>query len=409
MLTFHPRLILTLGISVVAVKWYMQAFYNPEFSKFPEPVATTLRRAIYHTNIKPDPELALKYYKKAMTQCAELGLDPFSDEVLGIRIQVSFWLQKIGSHRAAVDVLESILADCKKWISVMDLSVKEGKVTAEGRYTGEEQAKLTKEASTSNKQDPDTISPKHSEDSATEEAEPETLWRKRQRLLAKAVGTSVKLGELYSSDHVLEAEKSEPHLVWAVETALSEFKRRKTDGIKPGEQDWLSAEELGGSMESLGRDYERKSQFQLAIPLFFQALRLCKDSCHRVVIMNNLAASFAQYPADQGAGSAQLSESLRHLTDSAMPQTRKDCLEAAENWAKNALAHSKDVKGEERTPECDAGCAVALCNWGDVAAMMGKTAAAKAKYLECIEMSSKIGFDQGVEQGREGLARLGEA
>lgn len=408
-LTAGSRLLLTLGISVVAVKWYMQAFYNPEFSKFPEPVANTLRRAIYHTNIKPDPELALKYYKKAMQQCAELGLDPFSDEVLGIRIQVSFWLQKIGSHRAAVDVLESILTDCKKWVSIMDLSVKEGKVTADGRYAADEQAKLTKEAAVdpNNKQTAEKSTTATKQDGP--EQEPENLWRKRQRLLAKAVGTSVKLGELYSSDHVLEAEKSEPHLVWAVETALSEFKRRKTDGIKPGEQDWLSAEELGGSMESLGRDYERRSQFHLAIPLFFQALRLCKDPCHRVVIMNNLAASFAQYPAGGDSSAARLSESLQHLTDSAMPQTRKDCLEAGENWAKNALAHSKDVKGDERTPECDAGCAVALCNWADVAAMMGKRAVAKTKYLECIEMSSKIGFSQGIEQAREGLARLGEA
>lgn len=396
-----------MGVSIVAVKWYMQAFYNPQFSKFPEPVANTLRRAIYYTNVKPEPELALKYYKKAMRQCSEVGLDPFSDEVLGIRIQVSFWLQKIGSNKAAVDVLEAILGDCKKWVTIMEQSVKEGKVTPEGFYAVDEQAAPDAVNPASKPADPSpaaasasTVSP-----DAPADEQPETLWRKRQRLLAKAVGTSVKLGELYSSEQVLEPAKSEPHLVWAVETALKEFQRRKVDGVKPGEQDWLSPEELGGSMESLGRDYERRSQFQLAIPLFFQALRLCKDPCHRVVIMNNLAASFAQYPAG-AAGSTQLSSGLQHLSDAAMPTTRKECLEAAENWAQNAYGHANDVKGDERTEECDSGCAVALCNWADVAAMMGKKDVAKRKYEECITMSSKLGFDEGVAQAQEGLARL---
>lgn len=379
----------------------MQAFYNAEFSKFPKPVADTLRKAIYYTNIKPDPELALKYYKRAMQQCAEVGLDPFSDEVLGIRIQVSFWLEKIGSYQAAVDVLEAILADCRKWVDVMEQSVKEGKVDEAGRYKASASSPDREDAA---KNSQSTKAPGEW-DTSEQNPERETLWRKRERLLAKAVGTSVKLGELYADEHVLQRDLSQKHLVWAVETALKEFRRRKLDGTNPGEQHWLSAEELGGSMESLGRDYERRSQFDLAVPLFFQALRLCNDPCHRTVIMNNLAAAFAQYPLETSAP-AMASEVLRGLYNADIPTTRAGCLEAAENWAKNAYSHAKDVKGDERTAECDEGCAVALYNWGDVAAMMGKKDVARRKYTQCLDMSNKLAYGPGIDQSRARLAQL---
>ncbi|KND89606.1 hypothetical protein TOPH_05628 [Tolypocladium ophioglossoides CBS 100239] len=384
-------LVFLLVLSVVAVRSYVLTFYNSEFSRYPEPVANTLRRAIYYTNIKPEPELALKYYKKAMEQCAQVGLDPFSDEVLGIRIQVSFWLQKINSYKPAIDVLESVLEDCKKWIGVMEQSVKGGKVDAKGRYLADDP-----------EPEPEGSSEAKSENN---DAEAETLWRKRERLLAKAIGTSVKLGELYSDEHVLDPEKSHTHLVWAVETSLKEFRRRETEGAKPGEESWLTPEELGGSMESLGRDYERRSQFQLAIPLFFQALRLCESPCHRAVVMNNLAAAFAQHPIYSPAQD-EASQTLKERFDPAMPTTRSECLDAALNWARNAYVHARDVEGDERTPECDEACAVALCNWGDVAAMLGKAELARGKYRECIEMSRKMAFPQGVKQAQEGLARL---
>ncbi|KAK1246778.1 hypothetical protein MKX08_000580 [Trichoderma sp. CBMAI-0020] len=396
-------LVFTFVFSAVAIRAYINTFYNSQFSRYPEPVANTLRRAIYYTNYKPDPELALRFYKKAMEQCTEIGLDPFSDEVLGIRIQVAFWLEKINSHKAAIDVLESVLGDCRKWVDVMEQSVKDGKVNDQGRYVGEAQ--------------PQVAAAKPASDGKTEEeeageaaaAEPiETLWHKRERLLLKAISTSVKLGELYADEHVLNPDQSHTHLVWAVESSLKEFRRRRTEGPKPGEEKWLSPEELGGSMESLGRDYERRSQFQLAIPLFFQALRLCESPCHRAVIMNNLAAAFAQQPL-YAAGTMEPSEGLKELFSDSMPKTRKEFLEAGLNWAQNAYVHAKDVKGDDRTPECDEACAVALCNWGDVAAMLGKTELAKKKYNQCIEMSNKMDFSEGVKQAQEGLSKLATA
>lgn len=410
------RLFVLFVISTVALRQYYKTFYNAEFSRYPEPVANTLRRAIYFTNYKPDPQLALKYYTRAMEQCTEVGLDPFSDEVLGIRIQISAWLQKINNFKPATDMLESLLADVRKWIDVMEQAARDGKVGSSGQYIavktdGKANAKLDVKADAplgieASSQAKQITQPGSVEDTADGSDSPESLWRKRQRLLAKAVGISVKLGELYADEHVLDPDKSQQHLVWAVETSLSEFHRMKVEGSKPGEGSWLTPEETGHTMESLGRDYERKSEFQLAIPLFFQALRLCESPCHRVVIMNNISASFAQHPIYSPTSMTKSLEMTKEAVDTSMPTTRKESLEAALNWAKNAYTHSKDVKGDERTAECDEACAVALCNWGDVAAMLGKTDVARSKYNQCIEMSNKLSFAPGVKQAQGGLAKL---
>ncbi|CAJ0539547.1 Ff.00g071070.m01.CDS01 [Fusarium sp. VM40] len=387
-------------IGAYTVYLYFNYFYHYQFTRYPKPIANSLRRALYYTNISPDSELALKYYKRAMDQCAEHGLDPYSDEVLGIRIQTSYWLEKITNYNGCLHVLEGILADCNRWIHVMEQSVKDGKINDEGKLI--KPASET-EAPANQVIDNATSTPK--QENAEEDVVTESLWHKRQRILAKTVGIAIKLGELYGDEHVLDPDNSQKHLIWAVETSLKEARRRKEEGVKPGEGDWLSPEQVGGAMESLGRDYERKSQFHLAIPLFFRALRLCETPCHRPVIMNNLAASFAQHPMFVPANS-EPSDAIKESDDPAMPATRKECLEAAQNWAKNAYKHGKDVTGSERTAECDEACAVALCNWGDVAAMLGNNELARKKYKQCIDMAGKLGFPDAVKQARAGLAKL---
>jgi hypothetical protein len=183
----------------------------------------------------------------------------------------------------------------------------------------------------------------------------------------------------------------------------------------------------------LGRSYERKALFQLAVPLFFQALRICDSPCHRAVlsttplpngnvvtayacmvleltamVVNNLAVSFAQHPP-LPVLTAPLEGAAAAAPDaSATPSTRREHLEAAHNWAFNAYTHAKDVGGEERTAECDEACAVALCNLGDILAMAGRPSEARRRFEECIDMSKAIDFPDGVSRAQSGLDRVKE-
>lgn len=199
-----------------------------------------MRRALYYSNYSPDPKLALKYYKIAIEQCESNGLDPFSDGVLGIKIQLAAWLEKIGSYKNSIDVLESLLRDCQRWVDKMEMSARDGLIGKDGNL-------LTPPKKPE--------SAKNEDGSDVGEEAQENLWGKRTRVLGKSVGISVKLGELYADEHVLQSDAAGERLVWAVETVLKELQRRQTQGVKEGEGEWMSPEQVGGALEGKSTCY----------------------------------------------------------------------------------------------------------------------------------------------------------
>lgn len=162
-------------------------------------MAVKLRRALFYTNIDLQPNNAVKYYRQALEVADEMGLDPFSDEIIGVKIQVAFLMEKLKQYEKAIEVLEIVHADCLRWIE--ELGGREGN---EG---------------------------------------------KRSRVLGKTVGISVKLGELYSSNQIDDMEAAEKKLIYSVTAVLKEKKRREEEGVKEGEGPWMSDEEVGAALE----------------------------------------------------------------------------------------------------------------------------------------------------------------
>ncbi|TGJ80353.1 hypothetical protein E0Z10_g8414 [Xylaria hypoxylon] len=378
------------AVSVYVVYSYFHYFQSEQFTRFPPDIAKSLRRALYYSNYAPDPKLALKYYRLALEQCAASGLDPFSDEVIGVRIQLAAWLEKIGKFKNSIEVLEALLRDCKKWVEVMEKSVQDGLVDKSGRLIA---APVTQ-----------TNTPKEGDESSVEE--PENLWLKRTRVLGKTVGISVKLGELYADDHVLQGDSAGEHLIWAVETVLKELQRRQVDGVREGEGDWMGPEQIGGALEALGNHYESKSQHYLAAPLYLQAVTLSPpNSCHTAVLMNNLAISLAQQPVQSPFNNQPTSGSEKSTQPTGQAPTRAMLLASARSWALQALGTAQKVTGESRTDECDEACAVAMCNLGDIATLTGNVEEAKQRFRESLELSQKLSFKAGIAQAKESLER----
>ena len=178
-------------------------YISPINHTFPDPVATKLRRALYYSNVEIDPRKAISYYKQALELADELRMNPFSDEIIGIKITLAAMLEKVGQFKKSIEVLEIVRADCNKWIE---------SVGATPEMAGD-----------------------------------------RGRILKKTTGIGVKLGELYSNEYVDDPEAAEKNLVEAVEVCLKEENRRRVEGVKEGEGEWLSSEEIGGSLEGMFR------------------------------------------------------------------------------------------------------------------------------------------------------------
>lgn len=101
--------------TLVYVNYIYQTYIIGAFHKFPEPVAQKLRRALWYTNNDLQPKEAVKYYKQALEVADEIGMDPFSDEILGVKIQVAALMEKIQNYPKAIEVLERVRADCLQW------------------------------------------------------------------------------------------------------------------------------------------------------------------------------------------------------------------------------------------------------------------------------------------------------
>lgn len=185
--------------TLVYVSYLYRSYFIGEFSAYPEPVAAKLRRALFYTNVDVQPTNAVKYYRQALEIADEMGVDPFSDEIIGVKVQLAFLMEKVKQYEKAIEVLEIVHADCLKWIDALG-----GKEGNEG---------------------------------------------KRTRVLGKTVGISVKLGELYSSNQIDDLEAAEENLMYSVTAVLKEKKRREEEGVKEGEGPWMSDEEVGGALE----------------------------------------------------------------------------------------------------------------------------------------------------------------
>ncbi|KAL6712749.1 hypothetical protein ACLMJK_009687 [Lecanora helva] len=333
--------------ALIYTNYVYQTYIIGEFAAYPEPVAAKLRRALYYTNHDIQPKNAVKYYRQALELADELGMDPFSDEILGVKIQLSAMFEKIGMYQKAIEVLELVQRDCMRWL--------------------EELGGLERNRG------------------------------KRTKVLGKTIGISVKLGEYYASDHIQNQDAAEEHLVWAVTELIREQVRREEDGVKEGEGDWMTNEEIGGALESLGHHWEAKNQHYFAAPLFAQALRVCPSSeCHSVVLMNNLAISLAQQKYPNGFSPTQ---------NSPLPSSASQ-VSSAREWALKALERAASIKPPDRTAECDEGCAVATVNLGDFALMEGDLDEARRRFEEGKSIAKAIGFAQGIVRADQGLREL---
>ncbi|KAL8799002.1 MAG: hypothetical protein Q9182_006214 [Xanthomendoza sp. 2 TL-2023] len=200
-LTPHTTSIISATIGLVYANYLYQSYIIGEFAAFPEPVAKKLRRAIFYSNYDIQPENALKYYKQALVAAEEVGMDPFSDEIFGVKFQMaSFFEKQMHQPRMAIEVLERVRRSCLDW--------------------------------------------------ETEKGGLEENRGQRTKVLGQCVRMSVKLGELYAGPEIMETEHAEESLVWAVTTLLKEQARREREGVQEGEGEWMNAEEIGGALEN---------------------------------------------------------------------------------------------------------------------------------------------------------------
>lgn len=390
------------GIAVFAYVSYVEVTrVQPQYHKFPQPVTEQLRTAVYYTEIDLNPPKALKAYKEALRIAIEMGMHPFSDEVLGIKLQVAMMLEKSGLVKPAIEVLERTKTEALKWIE-------EGRKEESAAGVESKAAKppVKTNASSENAQ----ISADDLQDAERQLKEMQEFEAKqRDRALKKVVGMEMKLAELYSSEYIQDEKKAEDAQVAAVELCLKEMHRRQKLGLPVGggaagegdSEAWLNITEIATALAELADTYTAKDRSELALPLYLRALEMLRvtegdsPSCKQVVLLNSVASAMA--------GQAQVPAKPRQEKQTV---SREQTIDAARQWAQKAIDVAARIQPPVRNEECDMTCVAATYNLGEIAELQNKLDVAQQRYVEAKSLAQGLGYEEGVAMADEALKRL---
>lgn len=384
----------------------------PNMNRYPPPVANKLRRALYFTEIKLEPVRALNEYKEALKVAIEMGLHPFSDEVVGIKIQVAGMLETAGLIKPSIDVLERTKKDSLQWIELSRkrAATEQINVAEEARKRKRALAEVAGQVTGAiHITDEDIVEIRKKIEEFAEFEE-----RQRDRILKKVVGIQLKLGDLYASDYIQDDKKAEEAQVAAVELCLKELMRRQSLGLPVGigesadSEAWLSLTEMGAAFVELASRYNEKGRYNLALPLYLRALDLIRldegdsPSCRQVDLLNGISTAMA--------GQAQMLQPPRSPEKQGPPgqetASREYFINAAKQWAQKSLDVASTIKPPVRDELCDTSCVAATYNLGELAELAGQRDEASRRYKEAESLAQAIGFDDGVSVAREALKRI---
>ncbi|KAL4896789.1 hypothetical protein BDV59DRAFT_171544 [Aspergillus ambiguus] len=364
----------------------------PQYSRFPPPVESSLRTAVYYTEVDLQPPRALKAYKEALRIAVEMGMHPFSDEVLGIKLQVAMMLEKAGLVKPAVDVLERTKTEALNWI---EDSRKQAAVREKERLAAKDQPEKVEVT------DPEMLD-------LQEQMKQRAEWEDRQRdkALKKAVGIEMKLAELYSSDYIQDDAKAEAAQVAAVEMCLKEMQRRQTAGLPVGggskdNDAWLNLGEMCTALAELADTYRAQGKFDLALPLYLRSLDLARaddgdcPTCKQAVLLCDISGVLAN-------------RTHQPIQAPEPDKVRTQMLENAGQWAQKAIEVSAKIKPPVRDWDCDIASTVATYNLGTLAADKNKQEEAKRLFTKALSDAQALGYPEGIEAAEESLKKLKE-
>ena len=362
-LILQSAALLTLGSALAYILYRQYEKSQPQYEAYPPAVEKPLRLALHFTHIKPDADQAISYFHQAIAIATGLGMDPFSDEFLGLRLRLAQSLEEFGRVKQAAEVMDSIVNDCTEKLEQLDR--------------------------------PSVVNERKADDRVTPVL--------RQRLIKKIVESRAHLASLYESDYIQDPSRAKQTLSQALDLVVKEMKDLSTQGISEDNGAGLSYAEIAAILSQMGHLFTVTGEFANAVQVYSLALDPCrkayngKSSCQEAMILNNIAGAMGQ-------GLAQPNAKINGQP--ANPQSIKMARKAIITRLKQVAVVVADVPDTERDERCT-GCLLSsrfsLANQLDAE---GDKVAAKEMYASVLpELKASPGTLALVAEAEAALAR----
>lgn len=288
---------------------------DPLFAGWPAPVENQLRVALHFTHVNPNPDLAAECFAGALEAAEKCGMDPFSKEVMGIRIRLAEMLEQFGRVKSSIEVLNSIIEDCEE------------KLTELSRGT--------------------VLKALQSENPSVQEKKDAAQHTAMVRGIIQA---KVKIAGLYDSEFIQDSASAKKTLSEAVGLLVQHTQDPQTKGFNEDNAAGLSLEEIAAMLSQMGDLYATTGEEANAIQVYMLTLeplrKACNGtrSCKEVQVLSNIASSM---------GLAMKRPKAVINGKPATPESLKAARRAAINWADQAIGTAEKVLPEDRDEICE--------------------------------------------------------
>lgn len=333
---------------------------NPVLAAYPPEVELHLRSALYAVHVSPDPEKAEYFFTQALRASERVGMDPYSPEVIGLRIRLAECLEKFGRAKGAIEVLHGTSKFCEQKVADIDRGV-----TSQ---------------------------------------QPEQTKTLRKGMLRTILRCRVKEAALYESEFVQNPFKAREVLSDAIGLLVKETQDPQTKGFSEDNAAGLPLDEISSMLSQMGDLYATTGEESNAVQVYMLTLaplrQACNGSrsCKEVQILSNIASTMDIALKRPGA------------TINGQPANKQNMAagrKAILAWAEQAIKTAEVVKPEDRDEVCELGLISAEMTKADLLVEDGKNIQAREAFRSIIPKLQEKGLDVLVKTAEQGLQRAG--
>lgn len=285
-------------------------------------------------------------------------MDPYSAEVIGIRLRKAEMLEKFGRAARAVEVLENVVEECQKKLATID---------AETQNTA---AKSTDKL--------------------------------RASMLKNVIRCQVKIATLYESDYLRDQERAKATLSDAVGLLVKETQDPQTQGFSENNAAGLPLEEIASMLSQMGDLYAVSGEEANAVQVYMLTLsplrQACNGtrSCREVQVLSNIASAMTLAMKKPGA-----TINGQPVTKESLAAARRSTLK----WADQAIATADRVNPEDKDDVCQIGVISAELTKADLLLEDGKLIQAKNAYEALLPKLRQKNLTELITTVQKGLDR----
>ena len=336
------------SLSVLGLLAYDQfAKDHSTLADYPAAVEQQLRLALHFIHKQPNSDRAAECFGRALEAAEQCSMDPFSKEVLGIRVRLATAFAEFHMVKASIEVLDGIVKDCEE------------------NFTELSRSSIRKALKGEKEQQP--------QDQQT-------------TMLRTIIEMKFMAAKLYMSEDMQDPASAKKTLSDAIGLLVQHTQDRQTKSFNENNAAGLTLDEIAAMLNDMADLYWVCHEHANAIQVFTLTLgvlrKACngKPSCKEAQVLGGISGAMA---------SAVLEPNAIINGQLATPETVRAAREAAMRWAELAISVAEKVPPEERVEHiCEGAVLSSLMTKAGLLVELGRPSESKDIFMAMSQLKN---------------------